>query len=181
MGEGATLLLSLDGNQCDQALKASVPYSNSAISFSIADVVSNTRFHTSGMSIPHDYFAPWEAGPTETSGGVRIGPATPRAGQGDLEGWRGIFVTGRFFAWDGPGLHGLPEWAPVPEPPGLISALRQAGMTASFGIQERVAKHLASGRMQVLFETDRLTYRRAIVGGGSGESQLLLVRPNSSL
>jgi hypothetical protein len=87
----------------------------------------------------------------------------------------GVQVGDRFLAWEGPLLHTVPDWPSIPTPSGLIEGIRQAGWTPSYGVSEKLEEHLAAGRQQV-FETDRKSFRRQVVGGGKGESQILLVR-----
>lgn len=94
------------------------------------------------------------------------------------EGWVGVAVGSRYFAWDGPALHTFPERPPIPTPAGLLDAIREAGFTPSYGTRDKLTRHLAAGRLQV-FETDKRSFQRPVLGGGSGEDQILLVRSSS--
>jgi hypothetical protein len=86
------------------------------------------------------------------------------------EGWTGMQLGNRFFAWDGP-IDGLDDKDAFICPPGLTDALRTGGMTPTFGNVDKLQQHLANGRLQV-FLTDRSTWKRAVVNDGR---QLLLV------
>ena len=86
------------------------------------------------------------------------------------EGWVGVQVGNRFFAWDGP-LDGLDDKDALVCPAGLTDALRAAGMTPTFGNPDKLQHHLADGCLQVLL-TDRETWKRPVVNDGK---QLLLV------
>src|SRR5262249_36863896 len=86
------------------------------------------------------------------------------------EGWTGIQLGNRFFAWDGP-IDGLDDKDAFICPSGLTDALKTAGMTPTFGNVDKLQQHLANGRLQV-FLTDRSTWKRPVVNDGR---QLLLV------
>lgn len=90
-------------------------------------------------------------------------------------GWQGIQVGSRYFAWDGPTLHSLPDRPPIPAPLDAIEGIRTAGHKPVFGTREKLYQHQASGAMQV-FETDRSSWRRELLQATDG--QVLLVRPN---
>jgi hypothetical protein len=94
------------------------------------------------------------------------------------EPWEGVEVDGRYFAWSGPTLHSLPDRLQIPAFRGLEDALRESGIEPRFGREERLRDHLSSGRLQV-FETDRRTWRRALLMAGSGEQVLLVVKPTA--
>jgi hypothetical protein len=91
------------------------------------------------------------------------------------DAWSGVEVGGRYFAWSGPGIHNLNDRPPVPSSQDIEEALRQAGMTPSYGVIEKLRHHFAKGRVQV-FETDRRTWRRALLLAGNGD-QVLLAHP----
>lgn len=91
------------------------------------------------------------------------------------EGWIGVELGNRFFAWNG-SLDGLDDKDAFICPPGLTEALRAAGMTPTFGNVDKLQHHLADGRLQV-FLTDRATWKRAVVNDGR---QLLLVHGGPS-
>jgi TIR domain len=88
------------------------------------------------------------------------------------QGWRGVMVGGAFYAWDGPLLLQLEDRNPIPEPPGLISALQSQGMKPGWTRPDSLARIQREGAFQV-FQTDRRTYRRAIEWG----DVVLTVRP----
>lgn len=88
------------------------------------------------------------------------------------DGWEGLTHGGRYFAWDGPNLHSLDDRNAEPTPPGLEDALRDAGYEPSYGSPDRLGGAFAKGRRRV-FETDRQTWRRIVVGAG-GEQVLLV-------
>lgn len=90
------------------------------------------------------------------------------------EGWKGVEVQGRYFAWDGPTLHSLDDRPAIPAPDIVIEAIRGLGGTPSFGRQDKLRDHLAQGSMQV-YETDRVSWRRELLHAPDG-SQVLLVR-----
>ena len=91
------------------------------------------------------------------------------------EGWSGVELGNRFFAWDG-SLDGLDDKEAFICPLGLTDALSAAGMTPTFGNVDKLQQHLANGRLEV-FLTDRATWKRAVVNDGR---QLLLVRGGRS-
>lgn len=95
----------------------------------------------------------------------------------DNAGWLGLEHGGRYFAWGGPGLHSLEDRPPVPVPPDLPDALREHGMSPRFGVKRKLTHHLADGLVQV-FETDRTSWRREVLGGG--DAQILLAKPGST-
>ena len=90
------------------------------------------------------------------------------------EPWQGIELEGRYFAWSGPSIHALEDCQPVPTPQGIENALREVGMTPSFGVRDRLNHHLAQGGHQV-FETDKRRWRRELLYKGDGR-QVLLVK-----
>ena len=92
--------------------------------------------------------------------------------------WKGVDVSGRYFAWDGPNLHLLTDRPPIPAPEIAIRAIRERGDTPSFGLKERLPQERASGAMQV-YETDRQTWRRELLEHTDG-TQVLLVREGES-
>jgi hypothetical protein len=104
----------------------------------------------------------------------RRGSSGAHAEPPSVEGWKGVDVQGRYFAWDGPELHSLPDRSPIPAPQIAIDAIRALGATPSFGSQNKLRDHLAQGSMQV-YETDRATWRRELLYASDG-SQILLVR-----
>jgi len=110
---------------------------------------------------------------------VRQAGATANATRIQAEGWEGVSVGRRYFAWDGPTLFNLMDWPAVPTPEGLIDAIRACGLVPSYGTRDRLTNYLARGRRQV-FETDKAGYKRPVLGGGSGEDQILLVHSNDS-
>lgn len=93
------------------------------------------------------------------------------------EDWVGVQVGSRYFAWDGNGLHALEDRKPAPTPPGLLEAIRAAGLNPGYGRRERLEQKFRRGLLQV-FETDKKSWRREVRGVG-GE-QVLLVRPSGS-
>jgi hypothetical protein len=95
------------------------------------------------------------------------------------EPWAGVEIGGRFFAWSGPTLHDLQDRTPVPAIQELEHALRQAGMTPSYGVTARLHHHFANGRLQV-FETDRRSWRRSVLLAGNGDQVLLAHRPSAA-
>jgi hypothetical protein len=104
-----------------------------------------------------------------------IGRSTPVNIARD-EGWLGVQLGSRYFAWEGPGLHALPDLEPSPIPMGLEAALREVGVRPRFGTQQKLHKHLAEGQLQ-LFETDRHSFRRVV--RGAAPQLVLLVKPGS--
>ena len=92
------------------------------------------------------------------------------------EPWEGVEIDGRFFGWSGPTLHDLQDRTPVPAVQELEQALREVGMTPSYGITARLHHHFANGRLQV-FETDRRSWRRSVLLAGNGDQVLLAHRP----
>jgi hypothetical protein len=92
------------------------------------------------------------------------------------EPWSGIEVHDRYFAWSGPVLHKLDDRQPVPSSTRLEESLRSVGMTPTFGRLDRLRHHFSNGRLQV-FETDRRTWRRAVLLVGDGEQVLLVHEP----
>jgi hypothetical protein len=90
-------------------------------------------------------------------------------------GWEGVNAGNRFFAWDGPNLHALPDRQPMPAPLEAIEALRAAGHKPVFGVRDKLYRHQASGAFQV-WETDRVSWRRELLQPVDG--QILMVRPN---
>ena len=92
----------------------------------------------------------------------------------DVE-WQGVHAHSRYFAWDGPTLHALPDRQPMPAPLEAVEALRAAGHKPVFGLRDKLHRHQASGAFQV-FETDRVSWRRELLQPADG--QILLVRPN---
>jgi hypothetical protein len=95
----------------------------------------------------------------------------------ELDAWSGVAVGNRYFAWDGPTLFSVDDRPPVPTPPGLIEAIKAAGLEPSYGVPHKLEAALGRGRLQV-FETDRKSWRRE-VRGVRGE-QVLLVRPEGA-
>jgi hypothetical protein len=95
----------------------------------------------------------------------------------DLESWQGIDFEGRFFAWDGPGLHGLQDRDPEPTPPGLVDELREAGHTPRYARPDNLERTLERGAL-IVYETDRQSWRRRL-WGLRGE-QILVVKPAAS-
>ena len=91
------------------------------------------------------------------------------------EPWMGVDVGGRYFAWSGTNLHSLADRPGVPSSHQIEEALRIAGMTPSYGVTARLSHHFSKGRVQV-FETDRQSWRRAILLAGNGD-QVLLAHP----
>jgi len=89
--------------------------------------------------------------------------------------WHGVTAGTRYFAWDGPQLHAVPDRQPVPAPNAAIEALKAAGHTPSFGRRDRLREAQARGSFQV-FETDRTSWRRELLYTQDGD-QVLLVRP----
>ena len=89
------------------------------------------------------------------------------------EPWNGVQVDQRYFAWSGPVLRGLVDRPATPTPAGLEDALRENGMNPRFGRLESLRNHFAKGRLQI-FETDRRTWRRALLLSGDGEQVLLV-------
>jgi len=89
--------------------------------------------------------------------------------------WRGVTVGPRYFAWDGPQLHALPDRQPIPAPNAAIEALKEAGHTPSFRRRDRLRASQAQGSFQV-FETDRASWRRELLYTQDGD-QVLVVRP----
>ena len=87
------------------------------------------------------------------------------------EEWAYVEVEGRFFAWDGP-IHRLEERRPVPAPQSVEQALRNAGMTPSYGLKSRLNEHFAKGAFQV-FETDRRGWAKELLYRDDGTSVLL--------
>jgi hypothetical protein len=90
----------------------------------------------------------------------------------ESEGWQGVEVQNRYFAWDGPRLHKLDDRSPIPAPPMVIEAMKEVGVTPSFGRLDKLRTHLAKGAMQV-YETDRKSWRRELLYSDDG-SQVLL-------
>jgi hypothetical protein len=88
--------------------------------------------------------------------------------------WSLVEIAGRFFAWEGPVLHSLPDRPGIPEPAGLIDALREAGVEPSYALTEKLGDAFAKGRHQV-FETDLRSWRRPILYKGAG-NQVLVAR-----
>jgi hypothetical protein len=93
----------------------------------------------------------------------------------DAQEWVGVEARGRYFAWDGPTLHALEDRQPQPTPPFVIEAVREAGMTPSFGNRDRLPEARAKGALHV-YETDRRTWRRELLYADDGR-QVLLVKP----
>ncbi len=89
------------------------------------------------------------------------------------EGWVGIEHGGRYFAWDGPNLHDLSDRDPEPTPAGLPEALFASGYEASYNLPANLSRSFASGAKR-LFETDRKTWRRTLVGQYG--DQILIVK-----
>ena len=85
--------------------------------------------------------------------------------------WVGVWVGERFFAWDGPTLHGLDDRPGISAPRDLIETIEEQGMAPSYGLREDLDHHFSNGKSQV-FETDRVSWRREILHHG----QVLLVR-----
>ena len=94
---------------------------------------------------------------------------------GSEAAWHGVHLGTRYFAWDGPQLHGLPDRQPIPAPQSAIDALKASGHTPSFGRRDRLRDYQAQGAFQV-YETDRTSWRRELLHAPDG-SQVLLVRP----
>jgi hypothetical protein len=86
--------------------------------------------------------------------------------------WQGVKVRNRYFAWDGPALHGLPDRTAIPAPQEAIDAIRKLGHKPLFGRHDKLPRLQTAGALQV-FETDRVSWRRELVMDG----QVLLVRP----
>jgi TIR domain-containing protein len=80
-----------------------------------------------------------------------------------LDGWHGVTVNAAYYAWRGP-LDSLEDRKPIPEPAGLIDALRASGQTPHWTQAHNLAGAFAIGSYQV-FQTDRKTYRREIHWG----------------
>ncbi len=91
--------------------------------------------------------------------------------------WHGVQAGTRYFAWDGPQLHALPDRQPIPAPQTAIDALKASGHTPSFGRRDRLRDYQAQGAFQV-FETDRTSWRRELLHAPDGQ-QVLLIRPSS--
>ena len=77
-----------------------------------------------------------------------------------LAGWGGVTVEAVYYAWRGPH-DALVDRQPVPEPQGLLDALRAAGQTPHWTRPDNLADSFARGSHQV-FQTDRRSYRREI-------------------
>jgi hypothetical protein len=90
--------------------------------------------------------------------------------------WQGVTTRNRYFAWDGPTLHGLPDRSAIPAPLEAIEALRAAGHKPLFGTRAKIHQHQSTGAFQV-FETDRISWRRELLQAPDG--QVLLVRPGA--
>ncbi len=86
------------------------------------------------------------------------------------EGWIGMQVGNRYFAWDGP-LDALEDRDPLVCPPGVTETLKATGMVPTFGNADRLQTHFSDGRLQV-FLTDRQAWKRPVVNDGK---QVLLV------
>jgi len=72
----------------------------------------------------------------------------------ETEGWEGVWLGDRYFAWSGPGLHGLEKWDPVPAtPPELIPALEDEGHECNYTDLSRLGNALNEGRHQILRPT----------------------------
>jgi hypothetical protein len=83
--------------------------------------------------------------------------------------WEGIQVGERFFAWAGPGLHGLQDRQPTIAPESLLHIIRTStGMSVTFGNRSRLHKHLDEGKLQV-YETDRKMWRRELVAADANQ------------
>jgi hypothetical protein len=93
------------------------------------------------------------------------------------DGWHGVELAGRYFAWRGP-LHSLDDRVPVQAPVGLEEALRATACIPCYGNPERLAHHLRRGRLQV-FETDRRSWKRSVLQS-AGDRAILLARPEAS-
>lgn len=83
--------------------------------------------------------------------------------------WHGVEVDGRYFAWDGLGLHDLSDRKEEPAP---VQLLKLLGDSASFAIPTNLDSTLASGAALV-YETDQRTWRRRLWGVG-GEQVLVM-------
>lgn len=92
-----------------------------------------------------------------------------------IDGWEGLIHDGRYFAWEGPNLHGLDDRNAEPTPAGLEDALRAAGYEPTYGLPNKLEGAFAKGRKRV-FETDRKNWRRLVMGVG-GEQVLLVHTP----
>jgi len=90
--------------------------------------------------------------------------------------WQGVQVKNRYFAWEGPTLHALPDRSAIPAPLEAIEALKSGGHKPVFGTRAKLHQHQASGAFQV-FETDRASWRRELLQAADG--QVLLVRPGA--
>lgn len=77
------------------------------------------------------------------------------------EGWEGVELNERYFAWLGP-LHKLDDRRAIQTPPGLKNLLQQHGLSCTDGSARRLQHHLQKERLQV-FETDRETWKRPVV------------------
>lgn len=110
--------------------------------------------------------------PSETA--AALAAVNPVAG---TFGWVGVTLDGRYFAWEGPGLHALQDRQAEPAPKTLLDALPALGWRASFALPRNLDRTLGSGAALV-YETDRRTWRRRLWGVG-GE-QVLVVRPAGS-
>jgi hypothetical protein len=78
------------------------------------------------------------------------------------QGWEGVQLEGRYYAWEGPNLDELAEHRPIPIPPNLERALIEKGLIPSYGLKRFLAQQLAHGRKQV-FDTDRIRWKREIL------------------
>jgi hypothetical protein len=92
--------------------------------------------------------------------------------QDDAGEWKGVNVGGRFFSWDGFGLHSLPDRPPVPTPAGLTEGIKAAGVDVRYNRKDRLTDSFAKGWQQV-FETDCKTFRREILLAGDGDQVLM--------
>jgi hypothetical protein len=93
---------------------------------------------------------------------IELGHAAITAGIRET-GWKGIEVGTVFYAWDGP-LTNLEDFKPEPEPPGLLDALRQQGLTCGWANRDKLARRGLGERLRV-YATDRRKWRREIVNG----------------
>ena len=96
---------------------------------------------------------------------------------GSTSSWGGLHVGHRYFAWDGPTLHSLPDRAPIPAPREALTALGSVGKV-SFGRHDRLRDQQAKGLFQV-FETDRATWRRELLYSDDA-GQVLLILPSGA-
>jgi hypothetical protein len=90
----------------------------------------------------------------------------------DASAWTGIGLDGVFYEWHGP-LQRLQDRDAVLPPRGLLDALRNAGLTPTWGSAEKLSHYFEKGRMQV-FQTDRRAWKRPVWQSSNGKSVLLV-------